>query len=217
MPNSRPRSRLAALIATVCAATAGLVPAAQATDRAETPSPATTAARAMDRTEQAATGIADRLTPSAPTAGGRVCLFHAPNGAYGAGHAGWAVMDGSGRWFSGATETKASKGFAGNWLRGPEDVNSMLGNFKAQRINKYTEFRCKNTSSGSPTGAVTRFKLLMNTEYNWLGNNCLTRSVLTFKAYSSAMNSLKSGVSIPPKWYFNIYLGYAGWESSVRL
>ncbi|MDX3549250.1 hypothetical protein PV729_43000 [Streptomyces europaeiscabiei] len=120
---------------------------------------------------------------------------------------------------SGATETTSAKGFNGNWLRGPEDVNSMLGHFKGQRRNSdpYTQFRCKNTSSGSPTAAVTKFRGLMNSDYNWLTSNCLTRSVATFRAYSSAMNGLKSGVSVAPNTYYTVYLNYAGWESSIPL
>ncbi|NNN36583.1 hypothetical protein HLK59_40765 [Streptomyces sp. S3(2020)] len=166
-----------------------------------------------------ATGPARAAEPTEAAGNGRACLFVSPTAVFGLGHVGWAVMDGSGRWYSGATETKSSKGFAGNWLRGPEDVNSMLKHFSAQRLNNdpYQRFRCVNTPNGSPGNAVAKFRQLMSTDYAWATNNCLTRSVATFKAYTSALNGLDDGAVTAPNSYFNRHLTAWSWENPVSL
>ena len=82
------------------------------------------------------------------------------------------------------------------------------------QANYYTRYRCKNTPITSAGDAVAEAQNLMDT-WNGLSDNCLTKSILIFKAYSSDLNSLDQGILKPPNTYFTDML--TGFEAIQQL
>jgi len=147
---------------------------------------------------------------------GRACVLNAPDAANGYGHAGWAVMDAGGNWFSGATEVKANEHKPeASWSRGPEPEAEMLRHFHTKRpVAPYTRFRCRDVANPNPGNAVNKFAELAKQDYNLITNNCLTRSMNTIRAYSEdAVTGLPGpGVGDGPNGYFEAQLWKANWE-----
>ncbi|GAB3898625.1 hypothetical protein ACFQ1S_10870 [Kibdelosporangium lantanae] len=151
------------------------------------------------------------------TSNGRACLFLAPAGAGYAGHTGWAVL-GTGTWYGGATEQESNSPTTGNasWIKGARNMAELINLFKhqPQRGDRpYTKYRCKNVAHADAAAATVKFKQLARTKYNFYNNNCLTRSIETFWAYSPDLNGLYRGANTPPTLYYT-GTGLAGFEES---
>ncbi|MGW1405390.1 hypothetical protein [Streptomyces sp. NPDC002403] len=175
-------------------------------------------------------------TPTAPAeaaAGGRVCLVLAPNsvdvdGPRGRlrplGHIGWAFRNSSKTWTYGATEGDTGRPEAtfiktGSW-------NRMLHNFKTRRAGNqaYVKYRCLDTPSANPAKAQRAAGTSAKNGYNLARNNCLTKSVDIFHAYSPLLNNSRHlpdpkpyGISLTPNHYYNNLLPKAGWSGTVNL
>ncbi len=172
-------------------------------------------------TPAAAAGAQEQVRGHRQAFAGRACVFNAPAAADGFGHAGWAVTDAAGHWYSGATEVKDNEHKPDvSWRRGPEDVMAMLQHFRTKRpATPYTRFRCRDVANPDPGNAVNKFSELAKQDYNLVTNNCLTRSMTTIKAYSDdAVTGLPGpGVGDGPNGYFEARLWQAGWENIVPL
>lgn len=155
------------------------------------------------------TAVASTATPSA----GRVCLFDAPNGAWGLGHVAWAYRwaDGTDTWDYGATLQNR------NWRRhGPE--KQMLHDFAMlDESGGYRSYRCKDTAADDQSAADATAAAGFAREYDLATDNCLTRSIEVFKAYdgSGGLNGLAYGRFVFPNAYFNYEL--PGWETKKAL
>ncbi|MFD4949666.1 Tat pathway signal protein [Streptomyces sp. NPDC058239] len=172
-------------------------------------------------------------TAEAAAVGGRVCLVLAPNSvdldgrgpAAPVGHIGWAFRNGTGStWTYGATEgdtgrPKSTFITTGSWSR-------MLHNFKTRHTGKqrYVKYRCLNTPSANVAKAQRAARTSASNGYNLARNNCLTKSVDIFHAYSPWLNNSRHlpdpkpyGISLTPNHYYNNLLPRAGWSGTVNL
>ncbi|MFE5089896.1 Tat pathway signal protein [Streptomyces sp. NPDC056638] len=173
------------------------------------------------------------VAAEAAAAGGRVCLVLAPNSvdldgrgpAAPVGHIGWAFRNGTGStWTYGATEgdtgrPKSTFITTGSWSR-------MLHNFKTRHTGKqrYVKYRCLNTPSADVAKAQRAARTSARNGYNLARNNCLTKSVDIFHAYSPWLNNTRHlpdpkpyGISLTPNHYYNNLLPKAGWSGTVNL
>jgi hypothetical protein len=193
-----------------------------------------TATAAAAHTETSAPGSAKvitashRLDPGKSVNGGtgvaavraRVCLVIDPSFAR-VGHVGWMVQDTvHNRWAGGATEVSRGaqpgatpdRAAAGSWsARGT--YRAIISTFKTKRAG-YEKMRCRYSRHGDAANAVKRFNLSTYRAYSLPTDNCLTRSVEAFKAYSSEFRSLPSGKYTRPNDYYDSTL--RGW-TTVRL
>lgn len=151
----------------------------------------------------------------------RVCLVIAPK-FRGVGHVGWMVQDTArNRWVGGATEVgirrtqpgaTPDRPAAGSWSdRGT--YRGIVNTFKSKR-GDYEKMRCRYSRHGDAANALKVFNLSTYRAYATLTDNCLTRSVEAFKAYSSEFRSLPSGKYERPNAYYDSTL--RGW-TTVRL
>ncbi|MFC9626476.1 Tat pathway signal protein [Streptomyces sp. NPDC056930] len=173
------------------------------------------------------------VAAEAAAAGGRVCLVLAPNSvdldgrgpAAPVGHIGWAFRNGTGStWTYGATEgdtgrPKSTFITTGSWSR-------MLHNFRTRHTGtqRYVKYRCLNTPSADVAKAQRAARTSARNGYNLARNNCLTKSVDIFHAYSPWLNNTRHlpdpkpyGISLTPNHYYNNSLPKAGWSSTVNL
>lgn len=170
--------------------------------------------------------------PAEAASGGRVCLVLAPNsvdvdgpgGLRPLGHIGWAFRNSSKTWTYGATEgdtgqPKATFIQTGSW-------NRMLHNFKTRHTGnqRYVKYRCLSTPSANVAKAQRAARTSANNGYSLARNNCLTKSVDIFHAYSPWLNNSRRlpdpkpyGVSLTPNHYYNNLLPKAGWNGTVNL
>ncbi|SCF68826.1 hypothetical protein [Streptomyces sp. Ncost-T10-10d] len=173
------------------------------------------------------------VAAEAAAAGGRVCLVLAPNSvdldgrgpAAPVGHIGWAFRNGTGStWTYGATEgdtgrPKSTFITTGSWSR-------MLHNFRTRHTGKqrYVKYRCLNTPAADVAKAQRSARTSASNGYNLARNNCLTKSVDIFHAYSPWLNNTRHlpdpkpyGISLTPNHYYNNALPKAGWSGTVNL
>ncbi|GLF97366.1 hypothetical protein [Streptomyces yaizuensis] len=189
-------------------------------------------AAATVATALAAGALTTASTPAEAAPGGRVCLFLAPNtvdidgpgGLRPFGHIGWAFRNSSRTWTYGATE--------GNTGR-PEDTfirsgswNRMIHNFKTRYTGnkRYVKYRCLSTPSADVTKAQRAARTSKHNGYSLTRNNCLTKSVDIFRAYSPWLNNTRRlpnpkpfVISLTPNHYYNKLLPKAGWSGTVNL
>jgi hypothetical protein len=146
--------------------------------------------------------------PSALALGpGEVCMFNAPNALDPVGligHVAWGyLVGGTSTWVYG------SYGDGDSWHTSGSAA-SMFATFANQA--NYTRYRCVST----PTSAVGAANNMVSTQfgvgYNVANHNCLTVSVLIYKAYAGSLSSLPSGVLTQPNSYFyNTLTAYDWW------
>lgn len=145
-------------------------------------------------------------------------MFNAPNGAPPFGHVGWAYqVIGTSDWTFGATEngpspTAPDQSIVGWYTTGTfsECTTTFATNLTLEGIlfhkgDYYTRYRCITTPLTSLSAAMYEVEVLFNT-YDAVENNCLTKSIIIFKAYSSSLNSLDPGLGLGPNYYFTNYL-----------
>jgi hypothetical protein len=171
--------------------------------------------------------------PSSAPAGapveGQVCMFNAPLGGPDLdylpagyrhpGHVGWAYQRvGTSDWTYGATEN-------GPYLTHPNEptinwektmtFQQMLDDFKGKltrgttvlhQRGYYTRYRCISTTLTSLGAADAEVGITDSTIFDGLTNNCLTRSILIFQAYSNALDGLNPGTAWAPNYYFQSLL-----------
>ena len=101
----------------------------------------------------------------------------------------------------------------------------MVNNFKHRRSGRwrYAKYRCIETATAAPANA-RRAALAGRHRYNLYRNNCLTKSVDIFRAYSPWLvrsghlpNARYRGTSWPPNYYYNTLLSRARWGASRNL
>ncbi|WP_370267821.1 hypothetical protein [Streptomyces sp. V4I8] len=178
---------------------------------------------------------APTATPSAAAteaaARGQVCIFLAPNDVDPAGprpplgHNGWGFRHGaSSSWTYGATEGMTGRPQA-TFIR-TGSGRQMMHNFKTRRTGKwrYAKYRCIATASAYPARAMQAALAGRNSGYDFFRNNCLTKSVDVFRAYSPWLsasghlpNARYRNTSWPPNYYYNTLLSKAGWSRSHNL
>ncbi|MEU4302914.1 hypothetical protein [Kitasatospora aureofaciens] len=163
--------------------------------------------------------------------GGEVCLVLAPNnvdlGAGPVGHIGWAFRNGtSSTWTFGATENNDKTGKTNGTFIETSSWNTMLSTFKKRHSGnqQYVKYRCLNTPSSDTAKAQQAARTSATNGYNLLSNNCLTKSVDIFHAYSPWLNDTRHlpdpkllGVSKFPNHYYNDLLPEAGWGATHNL
>jgi hypothetical protein len=209
----------AALVANT-ATLALLVPAggtATAT-QTETSAPQSTKAVSTPHRIDRPGSISGEAASAAPRA--RVCLVIDPSFA-GVGHVGWMVQDTArNRWAGGATEDRRraqpgatpDRAAGGSWsARGT--YRAVINTFKSKR-GGYEKMRCRYSRHGDANNAVKVFNLSTYRAYSLTTDNCLTRSVGAFKAYSTEFRHLPSGKYTRPNDYYDNDL--RGW-TTVRL
>ncbi|MCX5063879.1 MULTISPECIES: hypothetical protein [unclassified Streptomyces] len=150
--------------------------------------------------------------PATAVGAGRVCMFNATEGAWIAGHVGWAFrVGGADDWIYGATEDPSH-----NWQK-ESNWKTMLDTFRAQGGKGYYDtYRCRNTGHSSVTAAKDEVKSAYSRPYDAGTDNCLTRSVEFFLAYDSDLwNDLPLSSYTGPNWYYDNDLG--GFEGKVNL
>ncbi|GGU03325.1 hypothetical protein GCM10010256_74280 [Streptomyces coeruleorubidus] len=159
------------------------------------------------------------IRAAAPRA--RVCLVIDPSFAAKVGHVGWMVQDTvRNRWAGGATEDRRgaqpganpNHAAAGSWSASGT-YRAVVNAFKGKRAG-YEKMRCRYSRHGDAVNAVKVFNLSTYRAYSVTRDNCLTRSVEAFKAYSSEFRYLPSGKSTRPNAYYDNAL--RGW-TTVRL
>ncbi|MDX3763574.1 Tat pathway signal protein [Streptomyces sp. AK02-04a] len=166
-------------------------------------------------------------------AGGEACIVLAPNDVdpdgrgprAPMGHSGWAFRHGiTNTWTYGATEGMTGKPQAtfittGSW-------GQMLHNFKTRNTGtrRYLKYRCLSTPSANVGKADLAASRSAHDGYDLFRNNCLTKSVDIFHAYSPWLNSTRHlpnprirGISLPPNYYYNNLLPKARWSPSRNL
>ncbi|MEU0521966.1 hypothetical protein [Streptosporangium sp. NPDC006007] len=177
--------------------------------------------RGLRRAVTAAVGLAlvgtlaQAPAPAAAAVPGRVCMFSYPKepstgrawAGY-AGHVGWAFKTGPDRWTWGSF-LPAKSPWASSWT-----WVATQGKFRQMG---YSSFRCKDTHRMGAAVATTKWKELLGTRYRLLYNNCLTTSVDIFRAYTTELGSLPSGVGQTPNRYFNGTLRHYGFGGAWPL
>jgi len=157
------------------------------------------------------TGAANAST--APATSGRVCLFDAPNGAWGLGHVAWAYRwaDGTDTWDYGATLQSH------NWRRHGSEKQMLHDFATVDEAGRYRSYRCKDTAADDQSAADKTVTAGFAREYYLATDNCLTRSIEVFKAYdgSGGLNRLAGGRFVFPNAYYNYEL--SGWEAAKAL
>ncbi|MFG2919030.1 hypothetical protein ACGF0D_39900 [Kitasatospora sp. NPDC048298] len=157
---------------------------------------------------------------------GRVCMFEAPRGAYGAGHAAFAVKDRSDakHWIYGSFGSTNDAPMAG-WIKGGT-WEQARGHFTAVRdqdhggARYYTRYRCVNTKDGDLKRAQSWYGAVKGRGYNVVDNNCLHMSMAVFKGYSEVLRNdsrLPSATIKTPNGYFEDILPAANWEAAHNL
>ncbi|MFF7259246.1 hypothetical protein ACFZCL_02985 [Streptomyces sp. NPDC008159] len=150
----------------------------------------------------------------------RVCLVIAPKFLR-VGHVGWMVQDTArNRWVGGATEdgraaqpgATPDRPAAGSWSESGT-YRALIDTFKSKR-GDYEKMRCRYSRHGDAANALKVFNLSTYRDYSFTTDNCLIRSVESFKAYSSEFRNLPSGKYQRPNAYYDSTL--KGW-TTVRL
>lgn len=181
-----------------------------------------------------------------PTSSGRVCIFNAPSGAKGWGHVGWAFQVASTTsWVYGAAEDASGARqippgdpkSATSW-DDTDDFTKVKDVFKTKQhghpANYYTQYRCKNVDAPNIQAAKNEVQTVLYSGYSIDANNCLTKSIAVFEAYSPSLNlqvgyintlitlpppigSLEADIPLGPNFYYDYVLSLYKWESSQRL
>jgi len=151
-------------------------------------------------------GVGGVLVTTAGTAQaygtGRVCMFNATEGAFTAGHVGFAFRVGpADDWIYGATESPTY-----NWWAETNQA-TMINRFKSQGgAGYYDSFRCRDTGNSSVGSAKNKMLALFGQRYDVGANNCLTRSVEIFWAYDISLGDLWGAAGTGPNFYYDNYL-----------
>ncbi|AXI91223.1 hypothetical protein SAM9427_36205 (plasmid) [Streptomyces sp. ETH9427] len=157
---------------------------------------------------------------------GRVCMFEAPRGAYGAGHAAFAikVRGETNHWIFGSFGSTNDAPKAG-WIKGGT-WEKARGHFTSVRdkdhnnARYYTRYRCVNTRDGDVKRSQSWYTTVKSRGYNVTTNNCLHMSMAVFKGYSEILRKdtrLKSATRWTPNDYYKEVLPAARWEASHSL
>jgi len=170
------------------------------------------------------------------SASGRVCMFKAPSGAFGAGHVGWAFRVDSDAWYFGATEDTGGKpnvppgGDTGSWSAFGS-FDRVTAEFRNHGANYYRQYRCRDWAGSDARRARSAIDVQAHNGYNLLANNCLDKSIAIFRAFG--INDLPDGhawrpvpipfppfvrmvpVPRPPNYYFDHML--PGFEGAQNL
>lgn len=157
---------------------------------------------------------------------GRVCMFEAPDGAYGLGHAAFAVKvrGEANHWIYGSFGSLNDAPKAG-WIKGGtwEQARSHFTSVRDQDhggARYYTRYRCVNTKDGDVKRAQSWYGAVKSRGYNAIDNNCLHMSMAVFKGYSEVLRNdsrLPSATRRTPDDYFEKVLPAAHWETAHSL
>ncbi|MEV0695470.1 Tat pathway signal protein [Streptomyces sp. NPDC050388] len=163
---------------------------------------------------------------AAAAPGGRACFFRDAQGANGAGHVAWAIRDprNSQRWIWGSTDN-AEGDLAtlpgrnnGSWMRSGswDALRASLKPDPGRTKFLYDAYRCINTAGGNLAAAERTFRSMRDNGYQIAYNNCLTKAISIFRAYSPALSKahLPNGGAARPNSYFGTTLTKhaRGWE-----
>ncbi|MGV4988931.1 Tat pathway signal protein [Streptomyces sp. NRAIS3] len=165
-------------------------------------------------------------TQAEAAAGGRVCFFRDAEGAGGLGHVAWALRDPSNskRWIWGSTDNAEGDTYTapgnnnGSWMKsgGWDSIRASLKPDLGHKKFLYDAYRCINTAGGNVAAAQRTFRAMRDNGYQIGYNNCLTKAISIFRAYSPALSRthLPNGGGTPPNSYFGpILTKHArGWE-----
>jgi hypothetical protein len=148
---------------------------------------------------------------------GKSCMYLAPSGASGLGHVGWEVQEpGKGYW-AGSTE-QGTGNPSDSWIVFATSETTIHNDFKyalsangkvQHSSGYYLYYRCHSTTTSAVGAAIAEARSL-ETGYNLLNNNCLTKSVAIFTTYWGGDN-LQSGFLWGPNGYFYNYLPTVNW------
>ncbi|MDV5143999.1 hypothetical protein R1T08_06905 [Streptomyces sp. SBC-4] len=170
-----------------------------------------------------ATGMATAPVEAQAAALGRVCMFEAPDGAYGAGHAAFAikVRGKANHWIYGSFGSYVDAPRNG-WIKGGtwEKARAHFTSVKDKNQQYYTRYRCVNTRDGDVKRAQSWYTTVKNRGYILSTNNCLHMSMAVFKGYSEILRKdtrLPSATNKTPDYYYETVLKKAKWEMSHRL
>lgn len=192
--------------------------------------------RAFAVTAAAAVLAAGALTTASTAAeaasGGRVCLVLAPNSVDVDGSGGSDLSGTS----AGPSETAARPGHMAPPRATPASPRppssrpvpgtgcSTTSRPGIASNKRYVKYRCLNTPSANVAKAQRAARTSASNGYNLARNNCLTKSVDIFHAYSPWLNNSRHlpdpkpyGVSLTPNHYYNNLLPKAGWSGTVNL
>jgi hypothetical protein len=138
------------------------------------------------------------------------------------GHVGWAYqVVGTLNWTAGATENGPSllnptQSIVRWYANAP--FNDIMIAFKESLtydgiiihpLPYYTRYRCITTPFASPAAAWTAVGYEVPPTYNALTDNCLTKSITIFQAYSDSLAGLDPGLTTGPNFYFtNLLTGF---------
>ncbi|MFF3896414.1 hypothetical protein ACFYY3_25215 [Streptomyces sp. NPDC001812] len=157
---------------------------------------------------------------------GRACMFEAPRGAYGAGHAAFAikVRGEANHWIYGSFGSTNDGPVAG-WIKGGswEKTRAHFTSVRDKDHNNaryYTRYRCVNTRDGDAKRAQSWYGAVKRRGYNAATNNCLHMSMAVFKGYSEILRKdkrLESATGNTPNQYYTKVLPAARWEVSHQL
>ncbi|MFF0433711.1 hypothetical protein ACFYU9_15945 [Streptomyces sp. NPDC004327] len=157
---------------------------------------------------------------------GRVCMFEAERGAYGAGHAAFAVKvrGEKNHWLYGSFGSSNDGPVAG-WIKGGtwEKAHQHFAGVPDKDhggAKYYTRYRCVNTRDGDVKRAQSWYGAVQKRGYNVASNNCLHMSLAVFKGYSETLRKdtrLKSATGNTPNDYYTKVLRTARWEGSHQV
>jgi hypothetical protein len=157
---------------------------------------------------------------------GRVCMFEAPRGAYGAGHAAFAfkVRGETNHWIYGSFGSTNDAPKAG-WIKGGtwEKARARFVSVRDKdhdNARYYTRYRCVNTRDGDVKRAQSWYTTVKNRGYKLSTNNCLHMSMAVFKGYSEILRKdarLESATGWTPNGYYTKVLPAGHWEVSHQL
>lgn len=157
---------------------------------------------------------------------GRVCMFEAPDGAVGLGHAAFAVKvrGEANHWIYGSFGSTNDTPKAG-WIKGGtwEQARAHFTDVRDRDhdgARYYTRFRCVNTKDGDVKRAQSWYGAVKGRGYNAALNNCLHMSMAVFKGYSEVLRNdprLPSATKQFPNDYFERVLPAAHWEAPHNL
>ncbi|WP_042444078.1 hypothetical protein [Streptacidiphilus jiangxiensis] len=158
---------------------------------------------------------------------GQVCMFSAPSGADGLGHIGWGFRRDDGTWRFGSTDNpggawsvppSSDPAVTGSWTR-DGGWDQMLAAFRSGESGHgagfYTRYRCDTTPDDNSGGAAQQAADEATNGYSLPTNNCLTKAVDIFKAYSTRLANLPDPAWQVPNQYFTVLP--TGWSSTTSL
>jgi len=150
---------------------------------------------------------------------GHVCVFLAPNGAFGLGHVGWAYqVAGTPTYVFGSTEGRGAAahipaGQPNGYWSATGTYSAMLATFRVKNGGYYTEYKCESTGGSAVGAANAAAAAPARAGYDVIGNNCVDHTIRILGAYGAPALTPAWQYPAPFEWFNELRSsGPGGWS-----